>query len=78
MKTIPVKDMYVIAYLLVKGEKYHHITPETVGQKRVIFFHFHEDVQEVIDDFFNNGECSAIAYKDSVANVRNLIYNYGR
>ncbi len=73
---LPVTDLYVSAFLLCRGEKYHHLqrTLEN-GRRRVVFF-FHSEVQETIDDYFNGGQCSAISFRNAIENCKSLIFDF--
>lgn len=73
---MPISDIYTAAFLLCRGEKYHHIQRNTNDGRLRVVFYFPSKAEELIDEYFNGARCSAIAFKNAVENCKNLIYDF--
>ena len=73
---IPITDLYVIAYLLSNGEKYRKISRPTSNTFKKTTFYFPLEARRLIDEFFNGQECSAIAFKNAIENVKSLLFDF--
>lgn len=66
-------DLYLAAYLKVKGNKY---TVEKNNSKSNFVFEETMDLISSVNDYLTeNGSCEPLAYANSIKNLKNLIFN---
>lgn len=66
-------DLYLAAYLKVKGNKY---TVEKVGTKTFFVFEETKELLRNVDEYLTeDGSCSPLLYANSIKNLKNLIFN---
>jgi hypothetical protein len=66
-------DLYLTAYLKVRGHKYSVIKTKFKSN-----FEFNETpdlLQDVNDYLSENGSCEPLAYTNAIKNLKNFIYN---
>jgi hypothetical protein len=72
-KTYVTSDLYLTAYLKLKGFKFNLIKEE-----KKIKFHFENSEQLInyVNEYFSeNGVCEPLVYANTIKNLKNLIYN---
>lgn len=69
-------DIWLVGYLLACGEKYLDIQRTVEGGKRKVYFLFPPDVESKAHQFFNGGTLPAVAYRNSVENVKSILFDF--
>jgi hypothetical protein len=66
-------DMYLAAYLKLKG---HKMKVEKNKNKAYFIFDKNDFLSTCISDYLNDGgDCTPLSYTNSIKNLKNLIYN---
>lgn len=66
-------DLYLTAYLKVKGHKF---SVETIRTKSNFVFISNDKLMSDVDDYLSeNGSCEPLAYTNSIKNLKNYLYN---
>lgn len=69
-------DIWLVGYLLAIGEKYVDIHRTTEGNKRKVYFLFPTDVEVKAHEFFNGGVIPAVQYRNSIQNVKTILFDF--
>lgn len=69
-------DIWLVGYLLATGEKYIDIQRTVEGGKRKVYFLFSPDLEAKAHQFFNGGTLPAVAYRNSVENVKSILFDF--
>ena len=66
-------DLYLTAYLKVKGHKF---TVEKIKSKSNFVFDLNDEIISDVNDYLSeNGQCEPLAYTNSIKNLKNYLYN---
>ena len=68
-------DIWLVAFLLAVGEHYVDIDRTVVHGRAKVFFLFHSEVESRAHEYFNGGMLPAVQYKNSVENVRSILFD---
>lgn len=68
-------DIWLVAYLLASGEKYIAVDRRVENGKHKVYFLFSPEVEERVHDYFNQATIPAILLKNSVENVKNILFD---
>ena len=69
-------DIWLVGYLLATGEKYLDIRRTTEGGNRKVYFLFTPEVEAKAHEFFNGGTLPAVQYRNSVQNVKSILFDF--
>lgn len=66
-------DLYLTAYLKVKGHKY---TVNKIKLKSNFIFEENEPLINDVNDYLSeNGSCEPLSYTNAIKNLKNFLYN---
>ena len=66
-------DLYLTAYLKVKGHKYK---VQKIKSKSNFIFEENESLINDVNDYLSeNGSCEPLSYTNSIKNLKNFLYN---
>jgi len=72
-KTYITSDLYLTAYLKVKGHKY---SVDRVKSKSNFVFEKSSDLLSDVNDYLSeSGSCEPLIYTNAIKNLKNLLYN---
>ena len=69
-------DIWLVGYLLATGEKYLDIHRTIEGGRRKVYFLFPPEVEAKVHQFFNGGTLPAVQYRNSVENVKSILFDF--
>ena len=72
-KTYVTSDLYLTAYLKIKGHKYN--VEKLKSKSNFVFFESPELLLDVNDYLTENGNCEPLSYTNAIKNLKNLLYN---
>lgn len=69
-------DIWLVGYLLASGEKYLDVHRTVEGGKHKVYFLFSLTAEAKAHEFFNGGTLPAVAYRNSVENVKSILFDF--
>lgn len=72
-KTYTTSDLYLTAYLKVKGHKY--IVEKIRSKSNFVFEESDKLITDVNDYLSENGSCEPLTYTNAIKNLKNFLYN---
>lgn len=72
-KTYTTSDLYLTAYLKIKGHKY---TVERIRTKSNFVFNETDKLISDVNDYLSeSGSCEPLTYTNAIKNLKNFLYN---
>jgi hypothetical protein len=72
-KTYTTSDLYLTAYLKVKGHKYR--VEKIRSKSNFVFDETDELISDVNDYLSESGSCEPLTYTNAIKNLKNFLYN---
>lgn len=72
-KTYITSDLYLTAYLKIKGYKYK--VEKIKSKSNFVFDESEELISDVNDYLSENGSCEPLTYTNAIKNLKNFLYN---
>lgn len=72
-KTYVTSDLYLTAYLKIKGHKY--VAEKMKSKSNFVFTESPELLLDVNDYLTENGNCEPLAYTNAIKNLKNFLHN---
>ena len=73
MDTYKTSDLYLSAFLKAKGLRL--LDKRRAGEKYVFIFDDRPDREELIREFFNDGQVSITAFKSAIQDLKTMVFN---
>jgi hypothetical protein len=66
-------DLYLSAYLILKGEKFEF---KKLNRKTIFIFHPSDNLNLHVNEYLTGrGSCDPLAYTNAIKNLKNLLFN---
>jgi hypothetical protein len=72
-KTYVTSDLYLTAYLKIKGHRYN--VEKLKSKSNFVFIESPELISDVNDYLTESGNCEPLAYTNAIKNLKNFLYN---
>lgn len=69
-------DIWLVGYLLATGERYLDVNRTVKNGRNKVYFLFPPEVEVRAHEFFNGGTLPAVAYRNSVENVKSILFDF--
>ena len=73
MDTYKTSDLYLSAFLKAKGLRL--LDKRRAGEKYVFIFDDRPDREELIREFFNDGQVNITAFKSAIQDLKTMVFN---
>jgi hypothetical protein len=73
METYKTSDLYLSAFLKAKGMRLKDTVKN--GGRFVFIFDDREDRNQLIQEFFNDGQVSITAFKNALQDLKTMVFN---
>ena len=73
MDTYKTSDLYLSAFVKAKGLRL--LDKRRAGEKYVFIFDDRPDREELIREFFNDGQVSITAFKSAIQDLKTMVFN---
>jgi len=73
VKTYESTDLYLSAYLILKGEKFEF---KKLGRKTIFTFQSSDHLNLHVNEYLTGrGSCEPLAFTNAIKNLKNLLFN---